>query len=145
MNKVGLVGCVKGKQSKPAPAKELYISDLFLKRRAYVERCYDSWVILSAKHHVISPDELLEPYDETLKAKSAAERRSWSRQVFEQLQQRYLDQNEYVFYFHAGKEYRQYLIPLLKRHSYYWQNPLEGLSIGKQLSWYNKQDQQGSC
>ncbi len=145
MIKVGLVGCVKGKRSKPASAKELYISDLFLKRRAYVERCYDSWVILSAKHHVVSPDELLEPYDETLKVKSADERRIWSRLVFEQLQLRYSDPNEYTFYFHAGKEYRQYLIPLLKQHSYNWQNPLEGLGIGKQLKWYSKQNQLGFC
>jgi hypothetical protein len=136
--KVGLVGCVKTKRDYPAPAKDLYISDLFHKRRAYVERYYDTWVILSAKHHVIMPDQILEPYDETLKKKPRAARRIWAQHVFEQLQRHYPEPRSNVFYFHAGKEYREDLIPHFVRHGYSWEIPLKGLSFGEQKSWYNE-------
>jgi len=36
--RIGLVGCVKSKLDHVAPAGELYTSDLFLGRKAYVER-----------------------------------------------------------------------------------------------------------
>jgi hypothetical protein len=48
--RIGLVGCVKGKRSRPAPARELYTSALFLGRRAFVEATCERWFILSAKH-----------------------------------------------------------------------------------------------
>ena len=145
MKKVGLVGCVKTKRPHPAPARDLYISDLFQKRRHYVERCYDSWLVLSAKHHVVPPDTMLEPYDETLKKKTAAERRQWATRVFEQLKARFPNPSECVFYFHAGREYQEELIHLFERHGYRWQNPLQGLGIGKQLQWYDRREEQGVC
>lgn len=133
MQKVGLVGCVKTKRLNPAPAKDLYISDLFRKRRNYAERCYDSWLILSAKHHVVPPDAMLEPYDETLKEKTATERRQWANHVFDQLKARFPNPGECVFFFHAGREYQEELIRLFERDGYRWRNPLQGLGIGKQL------------
>jgi hypothetical protein len=64
--RVGLVGCVKSKQSQAAPARELYVSPLFRGRRAWVERTCDRWFILSAKHGLVEPDRVLAPYDEIL-------------------------------------------------------------------------------
>ena len=136
--KIGLVGCVAKKRKSPALAKNLYISPLFLKRREYVERYYDSWYILSAKYHMISPEELLEPYDETLKQKSASERRNWSKQVFSQISTRYPNPRTQIFYFHAGADYQKYLNQILEARGYQYKTPLKGLRIGEQLAWYGE-------
>jgi hypothetical protein len=51
---VVLVTCVKSKRSRPAAAKELYISPLFQKQRAYVEQTGLPWFILSAEHGLVA-------------------------------------------------------------------------------------------
>lgn len=79
--RVGLVGCVKTKRHHEAPARDLYVSQLFRGRRSYVEATCDRWFILSAKHGLVSPQEALEPYDETLNEKSADAKRIWSAAV----------------------------------------------------------------
>ena len=73
--RIGLVGCVKSKQSDPAIAADLYRSALFRGRRRWVETTCGRWFVLSAKHGLVSPPEMLEPYDETLTTKGLAERR----------------------------------------------------------------------
>ncbi len=45
----------------PSPAKDLYVSALFDKERAYAERTGIPWFILSAQHGLVAPDEVLEP------------------------------------------------------------------------------------
>src|SRR5437879_2590214 len=62
MQRVGLVGCVKSKRSVPTAAADLYTSTLFVGRRRWVEASCERWFILSAKHGVVPPDELIEPY-----------------------------------------------------------------------------------
>ena len=136
--KIGMVGCVAQKRTAPARAKNLYISPLFLKRRRYVERNYDAWHILSARYHMISPDDILDPYDETLKRKAAAERRNWASRVFSQITALYPDAQNQIFYFHAGADYQKYLTDLLRNRGYKYELPLKGLRIGEQLAWYRK-------
>ena len=50
----------------------MYISDLFIKARRYVETHYDKWFILSAKYHLVEPETSMEPYDETLNEKTTS-------------------------------------------------------------------------
>ena len=76
-----LVACVKTKQSRPAPARDLYISNWFVKARTCVERSGQSWYILSAKYGLVEPNELIEPYEKTLKKMRADDRRAWARGV----------------------------------------------------------------
>jgi len=128
---IGLVSCTKKKQDHPCPARELYAaSALFRKARAYCERHYDAWYILSAKYGLVHPDQVLEPYDVTLKRMPMADRRAWGRRVSEQLWQL---GDSHIFYAHAGKEYLAYLsgVRLV--------NVLEGYSFGNRLRWYNQQ------
>ena len=61
-----LVACVKSKGTRPAAAKDLYISALFRKERAYAERAGVPWFILSAEHGLVAPDEWLAPYERYL-------------------------------------------------------------------------------
>jgi hypothetical protein len=102
---IGLVGCVKTKRDHAAPARDLYISPLFRGRRAYVERTCARWFILSAKHGLVEPDTLLEPYDVTLDSASPRERRAWSVGVLEALRQRVGELEGLTFEAHAGSSY----------------------------------------
>lgn len=63
MKTVVFVACGKAKLGHKAPAKEMYISSLFQKSRAYAERVGSEWAILSAKHQLLMPDTVIEPYD----------------------------------------------------------------------------------
>jgi hypothetical protein len=140
-NRIGLVGCVKKKQSRPAPAEDLYTSPLFRGRRAYVERTCERWLILSALHGVVRPDAVLEPYNVTLNDASQAERRSWATKVLRQLDAELGTCAGLTFEIHAGSNYADYgLESGLRARSAAVDRPTFGLSMGRQLSFYADAD-----
>ena len=83
--RIGLFGCVRSKRSVPAPARDLYTSSLFAGRKRWVEATCSRWFILSAKHGLVAPDQILERSDETLTTKPRNVRRAWSSRVLGQL------------------------------------------------------------
>jgi hypothetical protein len=133
---VALVGCVKGKLDHPAPARDLYTSDLFRKRKAYVERNGLPWLILSAQHGVVSPDDRLEPYDLALGGQSAAYRRHWGEMVVGQLHSRLGPLSGVRFEAHAGAPYSDAIRQPLRLAGATLSTPLQGLTQGRQLAWY---------
>ncbi len=135
--RVGLVGCVKVKAVSARPARDLYLSTLFSGRRAYVERSCDEWWILSADHGLVSPDEVLAPYDVTLKTAGRQERRRWSAGVLTALAEHLRPTNGDVLEIHAGAEYRDFgLIDGLRAWGCTVDIPTEGMGIGRQLQFY---------
>src|SRR3954453_19546231 len=86
VNSVVLVACCGPKLNEPAPAADVYISDLFKKARTYAER-RGRWFILSALHGLLDPSAVIAPYDLTLKKMSAAKRREWGQKVREQMEE----------------------------------------------------------
>jgi hypothetical protein len=83
---VVLVTCVKTKGPVPAVAKELYVSPLFQKQRAYAERTGLPWFILSAEHGLVGPDEWLAPYERYLPDCPPSYRRAWAQWVAARLE-----------------------------------------------------------
>src|SRR6266508_6085183 len=63
--KLYLVSCVSEKRSAPSAARDLYVSSLFRKARAFVEAQHAPWFILSAEHGLVHPDTVIAPYDRT--------------------------------------------------------------------------------
>ena len=61
-----IVGCGKSKLPYSAPAADLYVGGLFKAARRYAETFGTYWVIASAKHGLVSPSKILEPYNETM-------------------------------------------------------------------------------
>jgi hypothetical protein len=124
-----MVSCVSQKLDKKAKAKDLYVSVLFKKNMSYAESLYpDAIYILSAKYGLLKLDDEREPYDLTLNAMKVAEKKSWAKTVLGQLKKvESLEDTKYVFL--AGVNYRKYLLPSLK----YYNIPMEGLPIGRQL------------
>jgi len=80
-----LVSCVSRKRERACRARELYVSDWFMKARAHVEATGSEWFIVSAAHGLLHPDERIAPYNVTLLRMPAPARRDWAALVLEQL------------------------------------------------------------
>lgn len=61
---------------------------MFHRARAYVEATGYQWFILSAKHGLVAPDEMIAPYDETLNTIGVGDRRKWAEKVQAQMNER---------------------------------------------------------
>src|SRR6266545_470260 len=134
MSDIGLVGCSQRKLPHPAPARELYNSALFQFASRYCAATCDLWFVLSAQHGLVEPAEILAPYDQSLRRLDQAGREAWAGRVVEQLRQRSLLNAGHSFLLHAGAVYANPLMQHL--HA---EQPLRGLGIGQQLSWYRRQ------
>lgn len=77
---VCLVACGKTKQNRAVPAKDMYTGDLFKKSRAWAEQNANEWAILSAKHGLLMPDTVIEPYEQRL-LKNYDDQKWWARKV----------------------------------------------------------------
>lgn len=116
MKRIILISCVKDKLKTPAKAKDLYISDLFKKSYRYAQLLNpDNIFILSAKYGLLEPEQIIEPYDETLKTKSIAEIKEWSRKVISVLNEK-TDLDKDVVIILAGSKYYKYLLPYIRNY-----------------------------
>ncbi|HEY0638757.1 MAG TPA: hypothetical protein VGD67_13990 [Pseudonocardiaceae bacterium] len=106
--RIGLVGCVKEKVHAPAPARDLYVSPLFVGRRGFVERSCDRWFVLSGRHGLVAPSTVLAPYDQSLADSSPAERHSWSRRVLDELAAAVGPLGRHTYEIHADETYRDH-------------------------------------
>lgn len=135
--RIGLVGCASAKLARPAPARELYVSQLFRKASAYAEATCERWYVLSAKHGLIAPDQVLDPYDVKLgrghrdPAKDAPPIWDWAAMVHAQLEVALADVTDPLLVTLAGEQYRT----ILYKSPWPSEVPMQGLGIGQQLGW----------
>jgi hypothetical protein len=129
-----LISCSASKADRPAPAEDLYQGTLFKAAIAWArEQNPDAIHILSAKHHLVSPDEVIEPYDLTLNDMPADALRRWSDTVLEQLESE-ADVKRDRFIILAGDRYRRFLTPRLG----HVELPLKGLRLGEQVQFLQR-------
>jgi hypothetical protein len=141
MRKICLVACVSTKMPNRAPAKDLYVSALFQKARAFATSRFDDWRIISAKYGLLAPDQMIDPYEQTLTNMPKEARLQWADRVFMAVIEDF--KPDALLAFVAGERYREGLVTKLAEKGYTIRVPLEGLSIGTQLSWLKKlQDEQ---
>lgn len=126
-----LIGCVSRKAAERRRAADLYLSPLFLKRRAFAERSGRPWWIFSALHGVIDPKTELDPYDVTIPGLSRRQKVRLVELVGSQLDD--LAPGVEELEVHAGAPYRG----ILRSAGIRVVNPLAGLGIGRQLAWYS--------
>lgn len=136
--RIYLVSCVSRKTPYCAPARDLYVSSLFQKARAYVLKSGSPWFILSAEHGLVHPDDVLAPYEKTLNNMRVAERRAWAEKVQSQMEQVLPGADEVIIF--AGTRYREHLEDWLNRRFARVQVPMRGLQIGKQLQWLTENE-----
>ena len=133
MRKIYLVSCVARKMPYPTKAGNLYTSPWFIKAHGLVEKTGQPWFILSAKHGLVSPETVIPLYEQTLNTMGVAERRAWAVMVREQMDEILPEADEVVIL--AGVKYRENLMPYLQARFPKVSVPMEGLQIGRQLSW----------
>lgn len=126
-----LVSCGKTKLSHAAPACELYTGSLFRAARRLVERSELPWWILSAKHGLVEPSAVLEPYDQRLPA-AKREREAWGQRVWSDIRRRCPQSVPVVVL--AGQDYLRPLISTWARDRLIFA-PLGRLELGKRLQW----------
>jgi hypothetical protein len=138
---VHLVSCVSRKAAFRIAAKDLYLSDWFIKARAFVEARNGPWFILSAEHGLLAPDKVVDPYELTLNNMPIADRRRWAEKVLQQISEMAPDAKAIVFL--AGMRYREFLVDLLRGQGITVEIPMEGLRIGEQLAWLSARSNDG--
>lgn len=129
-----MVACCGQKLDRAAPAEDLYTSDLFRKSRAWAERFGVYWFILSAKHGVVAPGQVIKPYDETLNDMDPHELAMWGKRVSYQWGEsdRWGKGRRPVVVL-AGSRYRRWC------DGRGWHVPMAGLGIGHQKAWLKAQ------
>lgn len=146
MKRILLIGCGKSKRTVPCPARELYIGPLFTARRQYAESTGCPWLIVSAKHWLLHPDQITAPYNRTVPTDEATAER-WALCVKSRLCEALIEnawvdvgltfQEEFILEIHAGQDYVR---PLRSLFTFELMvtllAPVEGLGIGQQLKFY---------
>jgi len=133
MRTVCLVACTSRKSAYPSAAEFIYRSPLFSAARQYAESRCDEWFILSAKYGLLSPSDVIEPYDKTLLKMEDAERKAWASGVYSAIRKRVRSPFRVVFL--SGQAYRQFLAPFLEADGIETAAPLSSLGIGSQVAW----------
>jgi len=131
-----LVTCVKTKQQYPCAAKDLYISTLFKKQKAYAERLNVPWFILSAEHGLVAPDEWLAPYERYLPDTPATYRSAWADWVAARLELLVGTLRGTTIEIHAGADYLDAIRHQLDARGAIVIDPLNRLTYGQRLAWY---------
>lgn len=134
MKTIVLLSCCKQKLNETAPAEKLYQSTGFKKSLAYAKSLRpDGIFILSAKHHVVKLDDMIEPYDVCLRDKNASEKTEWAKTVVSQLEG-LADLKNDKFVILCGSDYCDGILP----HITNYELPLKGLSMGYRLQWLDQ-------
>jgi hypothetical protein len=133
---VVLIGCVKSKLARPAPARDLYTSALFKKQRVYAEESGARWFVLSAEYGLVEPQQIIEPYELHLSSTTPTYRTEWARRVVDELTATIGGLRGKVTEIHAGSSYTDAVRDGLTKAGATVTEPLAGLTIGKRLAWY---------
>ena len=86
---------------------------------------------------LVAPDEMLAPYDATLNTMRLAERQRWAAETRRQIVE-VADVNDRLIFL-AGRRYRELITPALVNLGYIVEAPMQGLGIGQQLAWLDRQ------
>lgn len=128
-----IIACGKNKTPGRSKAADLYIGTSFVVRRNFAKNNFINWCILSAKHSILLPQQVVEPYDVNMKDLSEEERHELFERALQVIQNSFPSCNK--FYLILPSPYDQiadYLRPLGEVIF-----PLEGLQ-GRQALHYLK-------
>jgi hypothetical protein len=150
---IGIVGCGSQKLDRPAPARELYTSQLFRKSLAYAEQHCEVVYIASALHGLVELDRVLAPYDATHASGNGSkkDRQRWGSQIGGRLVDRHGDDAHYIIL--AGEAYATPIRGHLETYKGFrdgpgatkWRGvasvlePLKGMQVGERLAFLTAQ------
>lgn len=105
----------------------MYQGSLFKKSLAYTRAEFDRVYILSAKYGLLELDQVIQPYEKTLNNMSVKARQEWSDMVKSQMRLEEIHKSHEHWFF-TGEKYHEFFEGI---------KPLQGLSLGRQLQWFN--------
>lgn len=82
---LAIISCSKSKRPGRQRVLELYTGELFKLAAAAAEVLADRWVVISGRHGVLHPEDIIESYDEAVMSKSRRQREQWGQHVSRQL------------------------------------------------------------
>lgn len=133
---LALISCTKSKMPHACRAAELYRpSPFFRLAYAFAGMHAQNTLILSAKHGLVHPNHVLEPYEQTLVGASQVERRRWAEMVYRQLSTTPEYEAARTLLWLAGKNYRAELLPMVTRDGKHSAIPLAHLRQLEQVAW----------
>jgi hypothetical protein len=113
--RVVLIGSAGATAATPLPAAQLFASDGFARARAHAAGSGHPWFVLTAKHGLLDPDDVVAPFDVQLGDQSIGYRTAWGEWVAAQLGDRLLLDGVTVEV-HGGVDFAQPLRgPLTRR------------------------------
>ena len=137
-----VIGCGKDKLDVPAKARELYVGSLFRQARRYAEATGEPWAILSAKHGIVCPDDVIEPYDVTLDGLDFSELAKWAGRAAGLFCRRMRPVQGDVVRVLAGVRYAHPFLTELAERGVQGYQPLVGLGVGRRLGWLRREREQ---
>jgi len=150
MNTLVIVGCCDKKRAAKCAARDLYMSPLFRWARTYAEKYGTAgWLIASAEHGLLRPDDVIAPYDRRLPT-AHDERWAWRHLAQAGFACWLGDHPEYCagpvltglrIEVIAGRDYAELLGRTAMKN--YMTEPLAGLPIGQRLSWLRRAVKEG--
>lgn len=128
---VVVVQCTDSKRDEPAQAGDIYDrSPYFRKQRRYAERFGDFWFIQSAKHGLLEPGEVIEPYNK--RPKHIDDVQAWAADIANDLAE-YVPPASTIDLL-GGRAYTNPLTPELEARGFDVCEPLRGMKFGRRMS-----------
>lgn len=103
------ISCGKKKQESMCRAIDMYIGNYFKAEANAAEALGGKIWILSAKYGLLSPNDVIAPYNLRLSWLSATQRKIWANNVVEQMKQAGIDFNEQAVFL-CGNDYSKLLV-----------------------------------
>ena len=133
-----VLGCVKRKAAGRHPARDLYTSTLWRRRRRYADASGLRWFIFSAEHGLIDPGLMVAWYDGRLDDLARAVRAAKGEEAAVTLEGLLGGLGGKTIEVHAGATYVSAIRPPMEARGGRVLTPLAGLSIGRQYQWYDR-------
>lgn len=130
--KVALLACSKRKAGSPKAVRFFYLGSTFTKSIIYCKPRFDRVLVLSAKYGLLELDQIIEPYDLTLRDMDPEARSAWAKKVRIQMRQKGLLGPGVILTYLTGMLYSEGL----PEGKYPW----HGLTMGQRLQWLNKKN-----
>lgn len=131
-----LISCSKSKGGHRDLARNMYVSSLYRKSVMAAQAWGLSFSILSAKYGLLDPDQVIEPYELTLKGASKEFKSEWACKVDAQIRVS-IDTKKHLIVL-AGDDYYAPLIEAGMKSPLNFLAPMRGLSLGNRLAFLNQ-------
>lgn len=116
--------------------RRFYAGTQFRAAVRYAERSELPWYVLSTRWGLLRPDDVVSPYDLVFGQQSPRYRATWGESVATELELELGALAGRVIEIHATPGYAEALREPLHRRGAIVDEPLRGLTVGRQLAWY---------